>query len=265
MQRREFLRKGLAFGATALLPSVGLTANVGILSSVVEPSMPIGVTVTNFHEADSLYRAYRQQHDTRAFIEQTMLHHNEASLIRLTGAICVETRRAATLMLGFVGTYQESNDVLGRLLKDSDRIVRLIAEISLKSVWARDGSKEHRQALYQVMRYIAIQKYGEAVHHANVLIGECPFYAEAINQRAISQFALKKFWESIKDSRAVLDLNPYHFGAAIGMGHAYLQLRDKSQAIESFRIALSINPNLDKVRHHLERLELPRKPTVGQP
>jgi len=40
MKRREFLRKGLALGATALLPNVGITANVGILSSVVEPSMP---------------------------------------------------------------------------------------------------------------------------------------------------------------------------------------------------------------------------------
>jgi tetratricopeptide (TPR) repeat protein len=40
------------------------------------------------------------------------------------------------------------------------------------------------------------------------------------------------------------------------MGYAYLQLRNKAQAIESFRMALSINPNLDKVRHRLERLEI---------
>lgn len=203
----------------------------------------------------TLYLDYRQQHDARTFINQATQYYNESSLIRLTGAVCVETRRAAALMLGFVGTYQ-ANDVLGRLLKDYDRSVRLIAESSLKSVWSRDGSDEQRQELYVVMRLIASQQYGEAVNHANVLLDEYPLYVEARNQRAIALFALKKFEESIEDSRIVLDLNPYHFGAVIGMGHAYLQLHDKSQAIECFRQALEINPNLEPVRRHLERLTL---------
>jgi tetratricopeptide (TPR) repeat protein len=162
----------------------------------------------------------------------------------------VETRRAAALMLGFVGTGQ-ANDVLGRLLKDDDRSVRLIAESSLKSVWSREGSKEQRQKLYLVMRLVATQEYGEAISHANVLLDEFPFYVEARNQRAIALFALKKFEQSIEDNRIVLDLNPYHFGAAIGMGHAYLQLRDKLQAIECFQQALTINPNLETIRGHL--------------
>ena len=201
------------------------------------------------------YRAYRQQHDARTFINQATKYYNESSLIRLTGAVCVETRRAAALMLGFVGTGQ-ANDVLGRLLKDDDRSVRLIAESSLKSVWSREGSKEQRQKLYLVMRLVATQEYGEAISHANVLLDEFPFYVEARNQRAIALFALKKFEQSIEDNRIVLDLNPYHFGAAIGMGHAYLQLRDKLQAIECFQQALTINPNLETIRGHLERLML---------
>ena len=203
----------------------------------------------------TFYRAYRQRHDARTFINQTMRYYNESSLIRLTGAACAETRRAAALMLGFAGTYR-ANDALGRLLKDYDRSVQLIAENSLKSIWTRDGSEEQRQTLYRIMHLIAAQEYGEAVNLANVLLDEFPRYAEAINQRAIALFALKKFEASIDDSHAVLDLNPYHFGAAIGMGHAYLQLRDKSLAIECFRRALTINPNLEKVRRHLERLML---------
>ena len=202
-----------------------------------------------------LYLDYLQQHDAWTFINQATKCYNESSLIRLTGAVCAVTRRAAALMLGFVGTYQVSN-VLGRLLKDNDRSVRLIAESSLKSVWSRDGSEEQRQELYTVMRLIAAQEYGEAVNHVNMLLDEYPLYAEARNQRAIALFALKQFEKSIEDSRIVLDLNPYHFGAAIGMGHAYLQLQDKPQAIECFRQALAINPNLEKVRYHLERLIL---------
>ena len=201
----------------------------------------------------TFYRAYRQQHDTRAFINQTMQYYNESSLIRLTGAVCVDTRRAAALMLGFVGTYQ-ANVALGCLLKDYDRSVRLIAESSLKSIWPRAGSEEQRQALHRVMHHIAAHEYGEAVTQANILLDEFPCYVEARNQRSIALFALKNFEASIEDSRCVLDLNPYHFGAAIGMGHAYLQLMDRAQAIECFRQALAINPNLENVRRHLERL-----------
>ena len=204
----------------------------------------------------TLYRNYRKQNDAKTFISQAMQYYSESSLIRLTGSTCVETRRAAALMLGFVGTYQEANNVLGRLLKDYDRSVRLIAESSLKSVWSREGSEEQRQKLYAVMRLVATQKYGEAVALANILLDEYPLFTEARNQRAIALFALKKFEESIEDSRIVLDLNPYHFGAAIGMGHAYLQLDDKLQAIECFQGALLINPNLETVRSHMERLML---------
>jgi len=179
--------------------------------------------------------------------------YDESTLIRLTESVCVNTRRAAALTLGFIGTYVANNS-LGILLKDRDRSVRLIAEGSLKMVWSRDGSEEHRQQLYFVMRLISEHRFGEAVQRANILLDEFPDYVEARNQRAIALFALKKFTDSIEDSRAVLDLNLYHFGAAIGMGHAYLQLRDQTSAIECFQQALSINPNLDSVRRHLERL-----------
>ena len=182
-----------------------------------------------------------------------MESYDESTLIRLTGAVCVETRRAAALTIGFVGTYQ-ANAALGRLLKDRDRSVRLIAESSLKSVWSRDGSEEQRQKLYAVMRLIAAQQFGLAVSRANILLDEFPLYVEARNQRSIALFALEKFEEAIEDSRIVLNLNPYHFGAAIGMGHAYYQLQDKSAAIECFQQALSINPNLEGIRRRLEQL-----------
>jgi len=220
-------------------------------------SLPNGKRMDSFDKQQSLlaalYQVYLQTHDTRSFIEQVQEYYNEASLIRLTGALCVETRRGSALILGFVGTYQ-TNKALGCLLKDRDRSVRLIAESSLKSVWSREGSEEQRQELYAVMRLIAEQKFGEAVQRANILLDDYPCYIEARNQRAIALFALRQFENSIEDSRIVLDLNPYHFGAALGMGHAYFQLRNKQEAIKCFHQALAINPNLESVRRHLERI-----------
>ena len=57
MKRREFLRKGLALGATAMLPGAGLSASnlipaipaVPVLASVVEPSMTIWEAATAGH------------------------------------------------------------------------------------------------------------------------------------------------------------------------------------------------------------------------
>ncbi|MCL2005475.1 MAG: tetratricopeptide repeat protein [Planctomycetaceae bacterium] len=201
----------------------------------------------------TLYLACLEKHDTRSFIAQVMKYYNESSLIRLAWAVCVDTRRAAAQALGFVGSYQ-ANDTLGRLLKDRDRTVRLIAEGSLKSVWSRDGSDAQRQELYAIMRLIAAQNFGEAVSRANILLDDYPFYVEARNQRAIALFALKQFEDSIEDSRNVLELNPFHFGAAIGMGHAYLQLENHQSAVECFQHALEINPNLESIRKHLEWL-----------
>ena len=201
----------------------------------------------------TLYQAYAQTHDARLFIDSVKKRYNEASLIRLTGAICAETRRGAVAALGFVGTYK-ANSILGCLLKDRDRNVRLLAEGSLKSMWSREGSEDQRRELYVVMRLIAEHHFGEAVSHVNILLDNFPFYIEARNQRAIALFALRQFEASIEDSRIVLDLNPYHFGAAVGMGHAYLQLRNTPAAIECFQQALVINPNLANVRRHLERI-----------
>jgi len=201
----------------------------------------------------TFYCAYLQKHDARLFIDQVMRHYQESSLIRLTGAMCTETRRAAALALGFIGTYQ-ANAALGRLLKDRDRSVRLIAEGSLKSVWSREGSEGQRQELYAVMRLIGARRFGEAVCRANILLDEFPLYIEARNLRAIALFALRNFEESLEDSRIVLDLNPFHFGAAINQGHAYMQLGESQKAIESFQLALAINPNLVPIRRHLEQL-----------
>ena len=57
MKRREFLRSALV-GAVGLLPGTGLLASNRIVpesaAPAVESLMPIGSTVTNFHESDNL-------------------------------------------------------------------------------------------------------------------------------------------------------------------------------------------------------------------
>ena len=49
--------------------------------------------------------------------------------------------------------------------------------------------------------------------------------------------------------------NPSHFGALSGYGQIYMRLDQPEKALEYFRRALEVNPNLDGVQFMVEKLE----------
>ena len=203
---------------------------------------------------ETLYREYVERHDTSAFLSEVGRYYTQATLLRLAFSVSVEVRRAVVLALGFLGDY-EANATFGRLLKDDDRSVRLLAENGIKNVWSRGGNERQRRALRRVMRSIAVGNFDEAVRLANILLEEAPRYAEARNQRAIALFGLKQYEEAIEDSAQALEINPFHFGACVGIGHAYLQLDEPFLAICAFHHALKLNPNLELARLQIARIE----------
>lgn len=200
-----------------------------------------------------LYRAYLDDQDTTGFIQKTTQHYTQGTLQRLAEHDSPEMRRAAIMALGFVGDY-EVNHTLGRALQDEDRTVRVIAENSIRNIWTRVGSEEERQSLAVVIRLNTAQHYEEAMGRASTLLKKAPWLAEAWNQRAVAHFSLGRYTESIRDCHQALEINPYHFAAAAGMGQAYLQLGNAVSALESFRRALRLNPDLEAVRSQISRL-----------
>lgn len=200
-----------------------------------------------------MYREYLDSQDSAAFVRRVSQSYTPGTLQRLAGSPQREVRRAAVLALGFVGDYGV-NHTLGRALFDDDRTVRLLAENGIRSVWSRAGTEEQRQQLGLITRLNAGQNYREAVEKATRLIDNAPWFAEAWNQRAIARFNLGQFAESIRDCHQALEINPYHFIAAVGMGQAYLELNNPVSALESFRRALRLNPDLEGVRVQVVRL-----------
>ncbi|HEV3024188.1 MAG TPA: tetratricopeptide repeat protein, partial [Pirellulales bacterium] len=156
--------------------------------------------------------------------------------------------------LGSLADY-ESNAVLGRALNDDDRGVRMLAESGLRSLWCRWGDEGQRQRLGLAIRANVARRHHEAIVRATELIVEAPSFAEAWNQRAIAYFATGRCAESIDDCKQTLEVNPYHFGAAAGMGQCYLQLGRPRLALESLRRALLLNPDLAGVRANVVALE----------
>ena len=72
---------------------------------------------------------------------------------------------------------------------------------------------------------------------------------QARNKKATVLFLLKKYEESIAECEVVLQLNPYHFGAASGVGMCYLNMQQFGNALQAFERTLEINPGLEHIRH----------------
>ncbi len=201
-----------------------------------------------------LYQDYLVDQNTARFAQQVGRIYTVGTLERLTCWPVVQVRRAAVLALGLLGDYS-SNAALGRALNDPDPSVRLAAENGIRSLWCRFGSQGQRQLLQIIIQLNSNGQFKEAIRCASVLIEEVPQFAEAWNQRAIACYSLGLYRQAIADCRQALELNPYHFGAAAGMGQCYVQLGQYHQALECFRRALRLNPNLEGVRANIEHLQ----------
>lgn len=191
------------------------------------------------------------QEAMRVFRDEVRAKYTEGTLQRLLSGGDEPARRAAALALGFVGTMR-SNLALAAALKDDDPQVRKTAADSLWEVWFRGDEADHGWRLQQAMK---LPDPAQAVAALGELIGEAPEFAEAYNQRAVLHFRRGEYARSVADCRAVLRLNPVHFGAASGMGQCYLRMNKPRAALRAFRQALAIHPGLDEVRDAVRALE----------
>ncbi|HET6878590.1 MAG TPA: tetratricopeptide repeat protein [Pirellulales bacterium] len=201
-----------------------------------------------------LYHEYQVSQQLGAFVGQVSRAYTVGTLEAMSERGPRIARRAAVLVLGHLAGYS-SNHALGRALQDEDRGVRLAAEEALRGIWSRAGNEAQQAQLQLVVAANSARRYHEAVARANRLIQEAPSFAEAYNQRAIAWYGLGNYPESIADCNQALELNPYHFGAASGIGQCYLQAGRPRLALENFRRALALNPNLEGVRANIDNLE----------
>ncbi|HEY4234189.1 MAG TPA: tetratricopeptide repeat protein [Lacipirellulaceae bacterium] len=200
------------------------------------------------------YDAYLGSQDSSIFMRQVAARYSCATLERLVTMSDAMTRRAAVLALSCLGDFS-SNAVLGRALVDRDRGVRSIAASGIRELWCRIGSRQQRQTLHVVLRYNDSKRFQEAIHLATDLIQDSPWMAEAWCQRGIAHYHREQYESAIQDCHQALEINPYHFTAAAGMGQCYLLQDNPVAALEAFRRALRLNPGMEEVRAQVVRLQ----------
>jgi tetratricopeptide (TPR) repeat protein len=202
----------------------------------------------------NFYHEYLDNQDSARFVRDVTRRYSCATLERILVEGDRIARRGSALALGYMGDYS-CNSVMGRALVDRDRGVRTIAENGIREVWCRVGSREQRLALRTVIRLNQTKRYEESVSIASSLIHESPWIAEAWCQRGTAYYHLGQYDASIRDCHQALEINPYHFTAAAGMGQCYLLQDDPASALESFRRALRLNPGLEEVRAQVIQLQ----------
>ncbi len=211
------------------------------------PAHPSALLVGHFDR-------FLKDHDLDAFRRNVALRYTEGTLCRATYAEDARIRRAAVLALGVGGSFA-CNATVARRLKDRDPAIRSMAVSALWAIWTRADTPENNAELEAIQALIERDRHDEAIRRAGRLIERAPGFAEAYNQRAIAYFVSGRPAESAADCRRVLELNPYHFGALSGLGQCQLRLRERAEAIRTFRRALELQPYSDGLRETVAELE----------
>jgi tetratricopeptide (TPR) repeat protein len=200
------------------------------------------------------YERFLSDHDAQAFAHAASLRYTSGSLERLLMFGDRYARRAAVLALGMVGDYS-SNTVVGNALVDRDRGVRTLAENSIRNLWLRVGTPQQRSALRKIVDLNRHKDHHAAVDLATKLIHDCPWIAEAWCQRGTAYFHRGQYELAIRDCNQALEINPYHFTAAAGIGQCFLLMNNMTAALDAFRRALRLNPSMEEVRAQVVKLQ----------
>jgi tetratricopeptide (TPR) repeat protein len=145
--------------------------------------------------------------------------------------------------------------LLHERLRDESALVRQYAEQGLWLLWTRSGDREIDALMARGTEAMQAGSHGQAVRIFSSVIEKKPDFAEGWNRRATVYYLAGEYEKSIADCHEVLKRNPRHFGALSGMGQIYFQLEDWAKALEWYRKALEVNPNMLGVEMNIRLLE----------
>jgi tetratricopeptide (TPR) repeat protein len=169
-----------------------------------------------------------------------------------------EERAHAVVVLAQAGRMEDAPALIARL-RDEQPLVRGLAEQALWAVWSRSGDPAVDQVFARGVAEMEARELEAAIATFTRVIELKPEFAEGWNKRATVYFLVGQYQRSLADCDEVIRRNPAHFGALSGYGQIYLHLGQPDKALEYFRRALAVNPNLDGVRSMIEALEARRR------
>ena len=165
-----------------------------------------------------------------------------------------DARLAGVERLARVGTMADAERLINRM-GDSAEPVREAAEAALWEIWNRSGDPAVDKLFAKGVLQMQVQALDDALATFSLIVRRKPGFAEGWNKRATIYFLLGRNQESLKDCDEVLKRNRHHFGALSGAGQIHLKLGNAEKALDFFRRAVDVNPNLDAAARIIPLLE----------
>ena len=222
-------------------------ASIGKVSSVSDDINQIPLLV-------EFYEQYLVDHDISTYLRLTSQHYMVGTIERLVEHGDRAARRGGILALGRLGDYR-SNHVMGRALLDLDRGVRTLAESAIIRLWRRIGAPDHERRLAAIDEQLEDGDFDRASRLSAKLIQEAPWIAHCWYQRGKAYFHMGQYEAAVRDCHQALEINAYHFQAAAVMGQSYEMQQNLVAALEAFRRALRLNPNMEEIRTRVIQLQ----------
>jgi tetratricopeptide (TPR) repeat protein len=163
-------------------------------------------------------------------------------------------RAEAVAWLAVNGRMADQALLLARL-RDEDDDVRGYAEQGLWLLWMRSGDPAIDRSLAEGAALMAAGRLPEAIAIFSEVIRRRPAFAEGWNKRATAYYLAGDYRRSLRDCDEVIKRNPQHFGALSGYGQIYFLLERFDKAIEYWRRALAVNPNMAGVEINIQGAE----------
>ena len=163
-------------------------------------------------------------------------------------------RLAGVIYLGRHGLATDG-PLLAKRLSDKDPVVREVADQAIWLAWSRSGDAETDRLLETGVAEMGAGRHPRAIEIFTAVIKRSPEFAEGWNKRATAYFLAGDMRKSLADCDQVMKRNPQHFGALSGYGQIYVRLEEYDKAIDYFRRALAVNPNLAGIQAVIHALE----------
>lgn len=166
----------------------------------------------------------------------------------------VKTRVAGITRLAEIGAATDADRLLSGL-GDKDPQVRDLATAAIWQMWSRSGDSAIDKLFARGLAQMQASELDGALATFSEIVRRKPDFSEGWNKRATIYFLLGENEKSLKDCDEVIKRNRHHFGALSGAGQIHLQLGNVRQALEFFRRAVGVNPNLEGPAQMIPQLE----------
>jgi tetratricopeptide (TPR) repeat protein len=131
----------------------------------------------------------------------------------------------------------------------------LAIEEQIVAIWLDSGDAQINQQMSWAVAAMDANSWELALNYLNSIVVNKPDYVEGWNKRATLYFFIGRFDESLSDIAHTLVLEPRHFGAIAGMGMIMEALGEQEKALEAYKRALAIDPQLTDIQLEVFLLE----------